>query len=161
MPQYAQSTTVSKDRSLAEIERILTRYGHHIRFHPYGCWEWIGTIDTKGYGVASVSKSKNVRAHRLIYEAFRGPISDGLDLDHLCRNRSCVNPHHLEPVTRKENVYRGESITIRAHLAGTCIRGHAMTPENTYISPKGQRHCQTCRRMREHKRDLKRKAAQQ
>jgi len=155
--RYAAQTTVKRDASLAEIERTLQRYGHLIRFYRFGCWEWIGRRTTAGYGSASLSKTRWMLAHRLIYAVFRGPIPVGLDLDHLCRNRACVNPAHLEPVTRRENVLRGANPVIKAHLAGTCIRGHAMTPANTYVSPKGQRHCKACRRMREQKRQLKRK----
>ena len=67
-----------------------------------GCWEWTGHVNNAGYG-----RVKNDYAHRLAYEMFVGPIPDGADLDHLCRRRSCVNPAHLEPVTRSENVRRG------------------------------------------------------
>jgi hypothetical protein len=168
--RYAERTEVPSDRSRAEIEKTLQRYGHLIKFHPRGCWEWIGTISPRGYGMASTSKFKGRAAHRLIYEAFREPIPPGLDLDHLCQgdlcpggtscqHRRCVNPAHLRPATRRENVTRGVHISQIAHRAGTCIRGHAMDLANTYVSPKGQRHCRTCRAIRDQKRQPRTKKA--
>lgn len=73
-----------------------------------GCWEYLGALNGGGYGVVGVSKprSKQFRAHRVMYEHFVGPIPEGFDLDHLCRNRKCVRPDHLEAVTRKENLRR-------------------------------------------------------
>lgn len=71
-----------------------------------GCWLWIGSTNFGGYGTYYVS-GRAVRAHRFSYELFVGKIPDGLELDHLCRYKSCVNPKHLEPVTHQENVIRG------------------------------------------------------
>ena len=71
-----------------------------------GCWNWEGSLTNDGYGICSY-KGKNKVAHRLIYELINGKVPDGLQLDHLCRNRKCVNPDHLEIVTCKENVRRG------------------------------------------------------
>jgi hypothetical protein len=82
--------------------------------------------------------------HRLTYELFTGlPIPEGLQIDHLCRNRACVKPTHLEPVTMQENLNRGESRNVyRTH----CRNGHEFTEENTYIHPTGgSRTCRTCR----------------
>lgn len=154
MSRFAENTTVPSDRSRTEIEKTLSRYGALISFHGQsnGCWEWVGHVNPHGYGMASTGKFTNSPAHRVIYTAFRGLIPAGLDLDHLCRNRCCVNPSHLEPVTRRENVMRGQNVRVLAHHAGTCIRHHKMNCENTYISPKGQRQCKQCRKMRELKR---------
>lgn len=157
MTRYAANTTVTTEKSRAEIERTLSRHGRHIEFHRCGCWEWTGPTTDKGYARISQSKTSWVLGHRLFFEIFRGKVPDGLDLDHLCRNRNCINPSHLEPVSRRENVMRGRSPFILAHHSGSCVRGHQMTPDNTYISPKGQKHCKACRQMREKKRQDKRK----
>lgn len=71
------------------------------------CWVWTAARHGKGYGMFSVDRKRKVRAHRFAYEMMVGPIPEGLDLDHLCRNRACVNPEHLEPVTRSVNLKRG------------------------------------------------------
>ena len=88
------------------------------------CWIWQGKKDY-GYGRVGMNGTHH-RAHRLIYEALKGPIPEGLQLDHLCRNRSCVNPNHLEPVTGAQNCRRG--IGSKTH----CKHGHEFTEENTY-----------------------------
>ncbi|MEV4271931.1 HNH endonuclease signature motif containing protein [Micromonospora aurantiaca (nom. illeg.)] len=83
-------------------------------------------------------------AHRIAYEMKRGPVPDGLELDHLCRNRRCVRPAHLEPVTRRTNLLRGETIPARLAERTHCRHGHEFTPENTY-QWRGSRFCRTCR----------------
>jgi len=116
-----------------------------------GCWDWTGKINAYGYGRLSLSRSapgetlKEAFAHRVSYEKHVGEIPEGLDLDHLCRNRRCVNPDHLEPVTRKENLRRGHG----EHSGGKthCKRGHEFTPENTIITTEGYRNCRECGRV--------------
>lgn len=104
------------------------------------CWPWYAFIDPQGYG----RHGRTSMAHRVVYEALVGPIPEGLQLDHLCRNRSCVNPAHLEPVTMHENIVRGASPFARNYRKVYCKRGHLFTPENTRLNKKGWRTCKTC-----------------
>lgn len=115
-----------------------------------GCWEWTGTR-TYGYGRFRL-RGKYVQAHRLMYELLVGPIPDGLQLDHLCRNRACVRPSHLEPVTQRENILRGEGPTANNATKTHCRYGHEFTPENTYQVKTGGRFCRACARARWHAR---------
>lgn len=110
------------------------------------CWLWISYCFSNGYGSFTIKKRKYL-AHRLSYEWLRGPIPQGMVLDHLCRVRPCVNPAHLEPVSLRENLLRGIGPTaMRAHQT-ICIHGHAFTPTNTYLDPKrGTRICRACRK---------------
>jgi len=106
------------------------------------CWIWLAWANNKGYGVFNIGDGIRQYAHRWAYEAVVEPIPDGLEIDHLCRNRICVNPDHLEPVTHLENIQR-------ATLTAECLRGHPRTPENTWISPtSGRRDCRACNRER-------------
>jgi hypothetical protein len=113
-----------------------------------GCWLWKGAVHYGGYGTYTARHGDKRYAHRMVYELLVGPIPDGLDLDHLCRVRSCVNPDHLEPVTRRENLLRGETDAARRAAMTACERGHPFTPENTYVKPSGARECRPCRRAR-------------
>lgn len=107
-----------------------------------GCWVWSGWFDAYGYGGLAVF-GRSTKAHRFAYELLVGPIPDGLSLDHLCRNRGCVNPAHLEPVTRGENVRRGNNPSMVAHRTDTCLRGHSLL--DAYVVTKsGGRRCRTC-----------------
>lgn len=115
------------------------------RSNPDGCWPWIGYRNAGGYGRFHWGRTQQV--HRIAYELLVGPIPDGLDLDHLCRNRGCVNPAHLEPVTNRENILRGQTLPASEIMRTECPYGHPYTPENTYTNPRGQRHCRTCRRI--------------
>ena len=90
-----------------------------------------------------------VRAHRFAYEQIVGPIPDGLQLDHLCRVRSCVNPAHLEPVTCQVNLLRGTGASARNAIKTHCPQGHAYGDFNTYIRPEGWRRCRECHRAEE------------
>jgi hypothetical protein len=113
------------------------------------CWPWLGAI-TGGYGVVSPALQrdggfKSRRVHRIIYELLIGPIPDGLVPDHLCRNRRCANPKHLEIVTNKENILRGISWSAKNAMKTHCPQGHEYSEENTYIDPSGYRQCRKCK----------------
>lgn len=112
-----------------------------------GCWNWTAAVDPQtGYGKFHVAPGEIANAHRYAYLLLAGNVPDDLTLDHLCRNRACVNPAHLEPVERGENVRRGDGIPAMNARKTHCIRGHEFTAENTYRNPTtGQRGCRTCR----------------
>lgn len=113
---------------------------------PGGCWQWTGYLHG-GYGRYGRGPGTRL-AHRIIYEHLVGPVPKGLDLDHLCRNRGCVNPEHLEPVTHRENVMRGEGIAAQGARQTHCINGHEYTPENTDYQKNGTaRRCKECHRI--------------
>lgn len=104
------------------------------------CWEWTANKDKDGYGKFR-DGDKHYRAHRFVYEQMVGPIPDGLVIDHLCKNTSCVNPDHIEPVTWAENLHRGASIQAKHARRRTCPRGHE------YDATQGNgkyRKCRTC-----------------
>ena len=102
------------------------------------CWMWVGYLDRDGYGRFLSSFEQKTSAHRLVYKIMVGEIPAGLTLDHICRNRSCVNPGHLEPVTFRENLAR--AVSARTH----CKNGHPWTPENTYTTENRPRACRRC-----------------
>lgn len=119
-----------------------------------GCWEWIGFCNNDGYAMFSKSKHEYVSAHRWAYQHFVGPIPAGLEIDHTCNVRNCVNPAHLEPITHQENVKRGvvrgsykNHILIGQYNAAKthCRNGHEYTPENTVLDAhNGARRCRIC-----------------
>lgn len=114
-----------------------------------GCFNFTGA-KAKGYGRVGVgSRSDGTRhleyTHRVVWEHYNGPIPEGMQPDHLCRNRACCNPDHIEIVTPRENYLRGESAPAINARKTHCIHGHDFTPENTIIDPKtGWRHCRQC-----------------
>jgi hypothetical protein len=111
-----------------------------------GCWEWTGQLRTAGYGTLYVRGEGFVQAHRWMYEQHVGPIPDGMQLDHLCRNRRCVNPAHLEPVTNRENCLRGVSPAAQHAKVTHCPAGHPYEGDNIYVCPRGTRRCRACAR---------------
>lgn len=120
---------------------IFERLTRHVAFEPNtGCWLWYGAACKQGYGRTCVGSKRlgtyrHALAHRAMYEALRGPIPLGLEIDHLCRQPACINPDHLEPVTRRENVMRGLAPILTAKIHGDqthCHRGHPFDEQNTY-----------------------------
>lgn len=107
-----------------------------------GCWLWLGSPSKNGYGRFSLG-DKVFYAHRVSYQQFKGPIPQGLQLDHLCRQRCCVNPDHLEPVTVQENVARGVSALTPSDRRGSCRNGHPYDPSDV-ITKRGMRECGAC-----------------
>jgi hypothetical protein len=117
---------------------------------PAGCWIWTGAL-AWGYGRIGERSGRIVPAHRVMYELCIGPIPDGLQLDHLCREPGCVNPLHLEPVTTRENILRGIGACARNAQVTHCPHGHPFDEENTRHKVKG-RDCRECHRIRERER---------
>lgn len=121
------------------------------------CRIWPGTTNRNGYGVLWLNGQRHA-AHRFIFELLRGPIADGLQLDHLCRNRQCVNPDHLEPVTNQVNVLRGTGPSAVNASRTHCVHGHVLDEMNTYLDGS-RRRCRECTNRRQRERTARRRAA--
>ena len=146
-----------RTRSCGCIHRpAVDRFAEKIATSDTGCIEWIGGLNGVGYGQfyvgtntpgVATSETGKGYAHRWSYEYHVGPIPDGMHLDHLCRNRACVNPDHLEPVTIRENLLRGVGPSARNAAKTRCKRGHLLAGENLYVHPtKNMRRCRQCDR---------------
>ena len=121
------------------IERFLDK----ISISKSGCWVWVAGLTTKGYG--KFHDGKTVLPHRFIYEYYHNIISTDLTIDHLCRNRRCVNPEHLEEVTCKENILRGVGLAAINAKKTHCPQNHPYDDDNTSINSQGRRVCRICR----------------
>jgi hypothetical protein len=114
-----------------------------------GCWEWTASKNWGGYGTISEGgrAGRDLLAHRALYELMVGPIPEGLQIDHLCRNRGCVRPDHMEPVTQQENIRRGMASGSRGRQTH-CANGHEFTEENIRrTGPEGRyRVCRACQK---------------
>lgn len=110
------------------------------------CIVWTASGNGAGYGAMFIAKGKRVLAHRWAYEYYVGPIPEGLTIDHLCRNRACVNVDHLEAVPHRVNTLRGTSPTAVNATKTHCPEGHAYDEQNTSAPASGSRECRACRR---------------
>lgn len=114
-----------------------------------GCWLWQGTLTASGYGFTEYGAvRRRTRAHRYVYELLSGSVPEGLELDHLCRVRHCVNPDHLEPVTHWENLLRSDNPFAVNARKTHCLRAHELAGDNLRIEPDGYRTCRECERLR-------------
>lgn len=129
---------------------LATRFASKFEVLDSGCWRWTAFLDKAGYGRIRSDGGRageSLYAHRVSYELHIGKIPDGLVLDHLCHNRWCVNPAHLEPVSQGENVRRGDAPAMILHARGTCKNGHEVNDKNTLFR-KGTGavvYCKCCR----------------
>jgi HNH endonuclease len=127
-------------RMTRDLAALLHRFQGNLVPHSEGCWGWRAHTNSAGYGMFQVAGVGKVLVHRLAWELVHGPIPQGRELDHLCRNRACPNPVHLELVTARENILRGEGTAARHARQTVCQNGHPFT----YVSPRGQRYCRRC-----------------
>jgi hypothetical protein len=123
------------------------------------CWIWTGNKNQDGYGMVRLD-GKTRSTHRVSYELFVSEIPVKLVIDHLCRNRDCVNPEHMELVTNHENILRGVGIAASNSQKTHCHRGHEFTNDNTFISGIGSRNCKMCLKIRNDLRPRKIKGVQ-
>lgn len=123
-----------------DLERLLSKC---IKSADDGCWEWQAAKTKQGYGQFYFN-GQMMGAHRASYWLHRGPVPSGLVIDHLCRNTSCINPSHLEIVTIKENILRGDNPVARNARKTHCKRGHLFDENNTLFNKRGGRSCKAC-----------------
>ena len=132
---------------VAPLTRLLEKLNKR---GPNDCWIWNGNMGPNGYGLFRWDRTTMIVAHRAAYLLLVGPIPQGFQIDHLCRNHSCCNPKHMEPVTPRTNVLRGDTLAA-ANLAKThCPQGHPYDRENTkyYLNHRSCRICSTARTRR-------------
>lgn len=122
---------------------VIERLHKKIEVSSGGCWEWKACLTKAGYGQIRID-GKTLYTHRVTYQHYKGILVPRLELDHLCRNRKCCNPEHLEQVTRKINQHRGFSPAGIQARQTHCKRGHPFIPENMINRSNGRRICKIC-----------------
>lgn len=127
-----------------DAEAVIRRIKKRSTILANGYWQWTGPLEKSGYGRVGAGKRKWL-AHRAAYAAFNGPIPEGLIIDHLCRNRGCVNPAHLETVTPQQNTLRGETLAAANVVKTHCAKGHPFDDHNTYFNPGKAGRARACR----------------
>ena len=128
--------------------RLPPRFWAKVYVLDNGCWEWTAGRNWVGYAKFDAN-GRTEAAHRWAYRQLIGPIPEGLTLDHLCKNRACVFPDHMEPVTMRENVLRGNGLSAIAARQTHCTHGHPFDEANTRREPDGHRSCRACGRIRQ------------
>ena len=132
-----------RKRGVPNARPLIERFWAKVEITP-SCWVWRGTRNKLGYGYLN-SSGKRTPAHRVAYNLLVGPIPEGLELDHLCRNPFCVNPEHLDVVSHLENVRRGMGFSGINFRKTHCSKGHPFDATNTYVWKRnGQRRCLAC-----------------
>lgn len=136
------------------VQPVEERFWSKVEFTD-GCWLWTAGLNSNRYAQFNTKlcrKTKTYTGHRLAFRELRGEIPEGLELDHLCRVRHCVNPWHLEPVSRQENILRGLTVPALRVARTHCPQGHEYNAQNTRVSGRNQRSCKQCHRDRGNKR---------
>jgi hypothetical protein len=143
MPRYGVNTQLQRRKAPG------LRFMEHVAIDSEtGCWLWTASLTGPGYGQFKVH-GRLVLAHRFAYELVHGPIPADRELDHLCRVRRCVNPTHLEPVTTRENLLRGQSFAAINARKTHCPAGHPYAGANVWRESTGARKCRTCKQARQ------------
>ena len=142
--QRAHRMGSPEDRFWAQVDQVGPVPEHRPELGR--CWVWTGLLSRYGYGQIAVNQ-RSIHAHTWGYGRFIGPVPDGRELDHLCRNRACVRFDHLEPVTHRENVLRGVAPSAVHARQTCCSAGHPFTHDNTYRTRVGHRRCKTCHKV--------------
>lgn len=131
------------------------RFWRKVKIVDSGCWEWQAGLQSEGYGMFGLETKRpyehlTVLAHVWAFERYVKKTPAGLELDHLCRNPRCVNPLHLEPVTHRLNLLRGNHPTAVTVRTNRCCRGHLLTEDNVLRKPNARgRYCRACKRIRD------------
>lgn len=136
-------STIVEDLA-SEIQTYCQRRVARIVVGPSGCWEWLGARMPNGYGYIFMGVLGRQYVHRFSVKWSGREIPKGMQVDHLCRNRGCANPLHLDVVTPKVNSHRGGSPWAMKARKQVCPQGHRYTPENTITKKNGCRTCKTC-----------------